>query len=165
MPGVVQNALTRFKHTAPKTPQDSPYPWTPFKYGAKQQFAPPLSRIPLTPQQVKWVQEVVGVFLHYARAVENTMLASIGSIASSHSTSTCTDIERRTLHFLDYAASHPNASIRYVASQMQLWAHSDASYLCESKARSRAGGFHFLSDRPTYPIQTTNIPPPHNAPI
>ena len=166
MPGVVQNALTRFKHTPPNKAQDSPHPWIPPQYGAKRQLAPPpLSRIPLTPQQVKWVQEVVGVFLHYARAVENTMLASIGSIASSHSTSTWTDIERRTLHFLDYASSHPNASIRYVASQMQLWAHSDASYLCESKARSRAGGYHFLSDSPTYPISATDIPPPHNAPI
>ena len=88
MPGVVKNALAHFNHTSPKAPQDSPHPWTLPKYGAKQQFIAPLSHAPLTPQQVKWIQEVVGVFLHYARALDNTMLASIGSIASSHSTST-----------------------------------------------------------------------------
>ena len=48
---------------------------------------------------------------------------------------------------------------------MQLWAHSDASYLCESKASSRAGGYHFLSSKPSFPIRESHAPPPHNAPI
>ena len=165
MPGYVEKALIRFNHTKPNVPQDSPHPWSPPKYGVKQQIAAPLSRVPLTPQQTRWVQELVGVFLYYARAIDNTMLASIGSIASSHSTSTWADIKYRALHFLNYAASHPNAAIRYTASQMQLWADSDASYLCESKARSRAGGYHFLSSKPSYPIRDSEFPPPHNAPI
>ena len=52
---------------------------------------------------------------------------------------------KKVKHFLDYAASHPNAIITYRASDMVLAAHSDASYLSESKARSRSGGHFFMS--------------------
>ena len=47
---------------------------------------------------------------------------------------------------LDYLASNPNAIIRYHASGMILFIHSDASYLLVTKARSRASGVFFLSD-------------------
>ena len=45
---------------------------------------------------------------------------------------------------LQYAASHPAASITYYASDMRLIVHSDASYLSESASRSRVGGFFYL---------------------
>ena len=47
--------------------------------------------------------------------------------------------------FMDYAATHQDAIITYRASDMVLVVHSDASYLSEPKARSRAGGHFFLS--------------------
>ena len=47
--------------------------------------------------------------------------------------------------FLDYAATHPDAIITYHASDMVLVGHSHASYLSETKARSRAGGHFFMS--------------------
>ena len=53
---------------------------------------------------------------------------------------------KKVKHFLDYAASHPDAIITYCASDMVLAAHSDASYLSELKARSRAGGNFFMSN-------------------
>ena len=43
-------------------------------------------------------------------------------------------------------ATNPNATMQYHASGMVLHCHSDASYLSEPKARSRAGGFFYLSD-------------------
>ena len=43
---------------------------------------------------------------------------------------------------------HPNAKIRYYASDMVLNVHSDASYLTVPKARSRAGGHFFLGSLP-----------------
>lgn len=46
---------------------------------------------------------------------------------------------------------------------MHLWA--DASYLSESKARSRCGGFYFLSSRPNIPIHPDDPAPPINGPI
>ena len=48
---------------------------------------------------------------------------------------------------------------------MHLWAHTDASYLSESKARSRCGGFYYLSSRPSLPIAPNDNPPPLNGPI
>ena len=53
---------------------------------------------------------------------------------------------QRTHHLLDYMATHPDAILSYAKSDMILGIHSDASYLSEPKARSRAGGHLFLSD-------------------
>ena len=50
-------------------------------------------------------------------------------------------------HFLDYCATHPNAGVRFVASDMLLCLHSDASYLSEYGAKSRAGGHFFLGKK------------------
>jgi len=43
------------------------------------------------------------------------------------------------------------ATLRFTASDMILHIHSDASYLSESKARSRAGGFFYLSNNSEHP--------------
>ena len=52
---------------------------------------------------------------------------------------------------LDYAATHPDAIVTYHASNMVLAAHSDASYLSEKQARSRAGGHFFMSNNAEIP--------------
>ena len=69
------------------------------------------------------------------------------------------------VQLLNYCATHPNAVVRFHASDMVLWVESDASYLSEPKGRSRAGGFHYLSDRPASPPTTDDKPPPINGPI
>jgi hypothetical protein len=46
--------------------------------------------------------------------------------------------------FLDYMWTHPDAIIRYRASDMILHVHSDALYLSAPKAHSRAGDYFFL---------------------
>ena len=48
---------------------------------------------------------------------------------------------------LNYAATYPNATINYYASDMILHVASDAFYLCEKRARSQAGGYFFLAKR------------------
>ena len=45
---------------------------------------------------------------------------------------------------------------------MHLWAHSDASYLRETRGRSRAGGYAYLSLKPKYPLTPDSSPLPHN---
>ena len=45
-------------------------------------------------------------------------------------------------------ATHPDAKIRFKASDMILNVHSDASYLSAPKARGRAGGYFFLGKMP-----------------
>ena len=49
---------------------------------------------------------------------------------------------------LDYLATHPDTTIRYRASDMIMNVHSDASYLSESEARSRACGHFFMGWSP-----------------
>jgi hypothetical protein len=52
-----------------------------------------------------------------------------------------------TNQLLDYLATHPDAAIRYHASDMILHIRSDASYLSVSNARSRLGGLFFLGNK------------------
>jgi hypothetical protein len=56
-----------------------------------------------------------------------------------------------THQLLDYLGTQEEAVLTYNASEMVLAAHSDASYLSESNARSRAGGHFFLSSDSTIP--------------
>jgi len=46
---------------------------------------------------------------------------------------------------LDYCWTHPNAGVRFVASDMILALHSDASYLSEPDGKSRAAGHFYLN--------------------
>jgi hypothetical protein len=45
-------------------------------------------------------------------------------------------------------ATHPDATIRYHASDMILHIHRDDSYLSISRALSRLGGLFFCGDKP-----------------
>jgi hypothetical protein len=87
----------------------------------------------------KFIQKVCGKFLFLGRAVDSTILCTISAIASQSSKPT-TDTMKQTMQLLDYLASQEEAIITYNASEMILAAHSDASYLSEPQARSRAGG-------------------------
>jgi hypothetical protein len=104
------------------------------------------------------IQEVIGVLLYYARAVDNTMLPALGSIATQQATPTQQTMNA-TIQLLNYAAANPDAVLRYVASDMVLHIESDASYLSESKARSRYAGYQYLSSRPSDTPHTDPIPP------
>jgi len=73
------------------------------------------------------------------------MLPAIGSLAAAQSKATETTAKACT-KLLNYAATHPDAVVPYHKSEMILRIHSDASYLSETKARSRAGGFFYLGD-------------------
>jgi len=48
---------------------------------------------------------------------------------------------------------------------MNLYIHSDASYLSELLAKSRAAGYYFLSDKPSDPTKPPTSDPTPNGPI
>jgi hypothetical protein len=81
------------------------------------------------------------------------MLVALGSLAAAQANGTQATA-KAAVHLLNYAATHPEAKIRYYASAMVLHNHSDASYLSEPQARSRVGGYFFLSSHP----DTTSTP-------
>ena len=148
MPGYVEKMLVRFKHPKPKTPQHSPYKAPPKKYGAAAQD--PLeddTTNKLDDAGIKRVQQVVGAALYYGRAVDNIILPGLSSLASDQTTATETTMDASN-QLLDYLATHPDATVRFYPSDMILNIHSDASYLSETRARSRAAGYYFLGSKP-----------------
>ena len=61
--------------------------------------------------------------------------------------------------FLDYMATNPNVVVRFHASDMILRADTNASYLTEPEARSRAAGYFILGSIPLkYTREHTNNP-------
>jgi hypothetical protein len=168
MPGYVAKALTRFQHAHPTRPQHSPYYCAPPVYGTAVQLTAPIdTSAPLAPSAITFLREVIGVFLFYGRAIDNTLLVALGTLASSQAHGTEATLNAVTF-FLNYCATHPDAVVRYHASDMALHVHSDASYLSETQARSRIGGYFYLSNHlpdPLKPPTADSTLPPINGPV
>ncbi len=150
-------ALARFQHKPPRTPQHQPYPHIKPTYGATTQYTKDVDTTPLLDKEgKKYTQEVIGTFLYYARCVNSTMLTALGSLATQQANPT-TNTKKLVHQFLDYVATYPDAIITYQASNMVLAGHSNASYLSETNARSQAGGHFFMSNN--------NALPPNNGAV
>jgi hypothetical protein len=155
MPGYMDNMLAGFEHTPPHKPQHSPHAAPPRKFGIDTQEPVEHDQLPiLPPDHIKRIQQIIGTVLYYARAVDIMTLVPLSSIASDQTKST-TATKAKVVQLLDYLYTHKDATIRYVASDMILNAHSDASYLSEPRAHIRIGGTFFLGAQPALgqPIQ------------
>jgi hypothetical protein len=129
MLGYVSEALIRFQHAPPAKPQHQPHPHIKPVYGASEQNAEIIDTSPpLSKENKKYIQEVVGTFLYYAPCVISTMLTALGSIATQQANLTKNTMIK-VKQFLDNAFTHPDAIVTYQASDMVLAIHSDASYL------------------------------------
>jgi hypothetical protein len=106
------------------------------------------------------LQQIIGTFLFYGRAVDNTMLVALGTLAAAQTQGTEKTMEA-TMQLLDYAATHPDAAVRFHKSDVVLYCHSDASYLSERKARSRVGGFFYLGNKDEPEVVTKPNGPIH----
>jgi hypothetical protein len=162
LPGYIERLLKRFAHIAPNNKREnSPHAWVAPSYGQKVQYSKePDESPPLDADGMQRVREVVGALLFYARAVDSSILKALGTIASQQAKSTKATMQAVT-KLLNYCASNPDTTIRYIASDMILTIDSDASYLSESKSRSTAGGYHYLSNKPS----TAHPKPPLNGAI
>jgi hypothetical protein len=135
----LENTLKRFQHPSPIVPQDQPHPHIKKQYGAKVKHAKPHDDTPpLDKAGKKFIQEVTGIFLYLAQAVDLTMLTPLSAAPTENTMQDC-------LQFLDYTASQEDAIITYRASNMKLAIHSNASYLLEPKACSRASNHMFMA--------------------
>ena len=151
MPGYIDRALTRFLHITPTRSQHSPFAAPLPVFGQAQQLtpSPDLSK-PLPPTGIKHVQEIIGVLLYQARALNSPLLAALNTLGTAQAAATENTIIALT-QLLDYCATYPNPILRFVASDMVLRIHSDASYLSVPKARSRAAGYFYLSSNTDEP--------------
>jgi hypothetical protein len=109
---------------------------------------------PLSTDKIKQIQRVVGSILYYACAVDLTVFAALSTIASEQSKGTQQTMQK-CKQLLDYLATHPDATVRFHASDMILNIHSNASYPSELKAHSRVCGHFFMGWKPdaTKPIK------------
>jgi hypothetical protein len=79
-------------------------------YGAKTQYAMKDETPPLTAKQCLTIQEVTGSVLHYARAVDPTVLMPLNDIATEQTKAT-EKTQDATNQLLDYLATQPDATI------------------------------------------------------
>ena len=134
MPTCKTNALLKFQHAKPAKPCYFPHPVKPIQYGATVQYADvELEPAPATKEQIKHCQQVIGTLLFYARAVDPTMLPALNTLAETQAAPT-KDTLLNIKQLLDYAATNPNAAIKYRASKIHLWVDSNAAYLVAPKS-------------------------------
>jgi len=146
MPGYIEQAVNRYdpQHLVPQC--NSPMMFVQPVYGSKrtQQATEDTSELLADPDRVRRIQQIVGAFLYYSRAVDPSMLPAVSKLSSRQSKPTV-EVERDANRLLGYAKRYPNAQTVIRASGMILTGHSDASYLSETNARSRAGGILYQS--------------------
>jgi hypothetical protein len=83
MPNYVMKQPTRYAYPAPVKPQHCPYSPNPINYGKDNQAPTLTNKSPLLDDAgKKHIQQVVGSFLYYARAVNPTMLMALSDIAT-----------------------------------------------------------------------------------
>jgi hypothetical protein len=141
----INKALTKYQHPKPVSPQHAPYKAAPIQYGARVQRVEVDTTQPLSPKEIKRVEDIVGTLLYYARAVDPTLLTTLSAIAACQSNGTRA-VADASHQLLNYVATHPNAGIWYKACNMVLSVHMEASYL------SKPGGKVEQSVISTYPI-------------
>ena len=147
MPDYIRKLLIRFKGmfdgASAYTPAEAPDK----HYGARQQWAQTPDDSPtLSAADITTLQEFIGCFLYYARALDYTMLPAVTALASdqSHPTQAVWAAAQR---LLAYAAAYPDNELVFTACDMILYIQSDASYHSRSRGRSVAGGIHYLGNR------------------
>ena len=140
MPNYVTKALEILGNRAPPRPQHSLNKWVPITYGKQIQSATVEDTTPLlTPLGIKHIQQVVGSFLYYARAIDNTIHPALNTIGSQQAKPTeTTNNDANAL--MDYLFAHPAAKLRFIKSDMQLHVDSNASFLVILNERSRIAG-------------------------
>ena len=146
MPNYVHKNLVKYGHEKLRKPQHCPYEPAPNKHGKESNE---ITEEPESPrvnnEKKKYVQQVVGSFQYYARAVDPTIQQALSAMAEEHSNPTEKAL-RRVSQCLDYMATHPDTIIHFYASDMISNVHSDTSYPKVSNMRSRAGGYFFLRE-------------------
>ena len=84
------------------------------------------------------------MFAWYSRATDPIMSKILSFITGRQSKAT-EQLKKELNQFWDYCATHPDEKVRYIASDMILALHSDASHLSEPGSKSRAACHFYLT--------------------
>ena len=77
-------------------------------------YTDPEDDAPLLPEErIKFIQQVVGVFLYYATAIDNTVLVALSDIGSKKSRATFKTMDE-VQQILDYLAQIPMQQLVFI---------------------------------------------------
>ena len=131
MLGYIQKALKQFNYYIQSSQKriDSPTPFVLPKYGScKPQMTHKDTSPPLIAKDKLQLQRIVGKFLYYARATDETMGHGLNQLSTKFiKGSEKTLITQQ--HFLNYCYWNPNAIKLYKANNTILFVDSDTLYL------------------------------------
>jgi hypothetical protein len=131
----------------------SPLLYTPPSYGTIQSQTERVDRsLPASTEDQLRLQTGIGKLSYIAIAIDHLILPAVSKLASVQSKPT---IETMKIfdRLMQYVATHNNPTIIYRPSNMQLQIHTDASFMTETRCRSRAAVFGYLSSK-----SISNIP-------
>ena len=80
-----------------------------------------------------------------AKAIDLTMLVTISDLSQVQTKSNEQTLNN-VVHLLNYAATYPDAKVRFHKSEMTSHVHSDGSCFSITKVKNRDAGFFFLAD-------------------
>ena len=148
MPKYIEKLIQRLIHITPERLIHKSYKPPPKTHGnALQKPAEEDTTKHLDEHGIQEIQQIVGAILYYSRAIYCTVGVVLSTIASKKIKVT-NKTTQQARFLLDYLFTHPDAKMKFYASYMILNIHSDASYLSETRARSRVGGYYFLGYDP-----------------
>jgi hypothetical protein len=110
---------------------------------------------PLSQKEFNRIQQLGGTLLYDARAVDTTLIMPVNALASEQTKATSATADK-IIKLINYYTTHPEATLRYNASDMILNIHSHASYISEREANRRAGGFFYISSNKDSNNELTN---------
>ena len=145
MTNCIAITLHRSQHNHLSKPQHTSHKHTPIHFGTTIQMTSTDTLLPLTMDKIKQVWEIVGTLLYYSQAIDSTMAATIGFSIAAHQSCRTEDVLAASHQLLDCAATHFTATIQYLASDVILAVHSDASYLSKYNSKSRTAGHYYLT--------------------
>ena len=109
IPEYVPDAIKKIKHMFSGKHQDAPAAHIPPKLGQKIQYSEPEEITDaLDKNKIARIQMIVGIFLYYVLAIDNTILSALGDIASEQSKAT-ENIGEKATQLLNYICTHPLA--------------------------------------------------------
>ena len=170
MPNYVKEMRHKFQHDRPSQPEHAPYRWNRPTYGPGPQLPEPEDDSPpLDAKGINEIQQVVGSSLHCGRAIDSTILPALNSISAEQSKAT-ERTRQDAKKLLDYLATHPDAVIRYVKSDMILHVHmaTPPTYQPRNQEASSERVHFYLSSRPKHPHRqpdSSDPMPPMNGAI
>jgi hypothetical protein len=91
------------------------------------------------------IQEIVGLLLYCAHAVDNKLLVALSAIAAKQAKATIT-MEQVVHLLLDYMPTYPHGDIVYQASNMILCVRANAGFLNKFNLCSHTGAHILLSE-------------------